>query len=226
VKYLKIILPVIALLLLVSGIILAPRYIKVSSIECTSQFGPCVLLEETLSSISGKSLYQTKKEIASVLSAESSVSDYSIRYKIPGNLSVYVVEKKPKFALSNSSFFALVDKDGTVLKIGEETTLPRVEITGNLPNVGEKVSEDYLFCLNLLYNLFANYQVERGVIEGEKLLVDITGIRVIFPVSGDKDVLLGSLRLIIERLKQEPKDSKISKGITQIDLRFKNPVLK
>ena len=225
-KYFKIILPLTVLLLLSLGIFFAPRYIKIGSIECSSQFGPCVLLEGTLSSISGKSLYQTKKEIGSVLSAESTVSDYSIRYKIPGTLSVYVVEKKPKFALSNSSFFALIDKDGTVLKISQETSLPKVEISGSLPNVGEKVQEEYLFSLNILYTLFANYQVDRGVIDGEKLLVDVGGVRVIFPVTGDKDVLLGGLRLIIERLKADPKDSKISKGITQIDLRFKNPVLK
>ncbi len=58
------------------------------------------------------------------------------------------------------------------------------------------------------------------------LVVDIPHERaVLFTLEGDKDALLGGLKLIMSRLNKIAQDSKIE-GVTEIDLRFKNPVVR
>lgn len=227
-RYVRLFLPIFFLALGLGAFFLAPKFIYIGQVVCRSQFGPCTLLGDKLSSLGGRSLDATKREVGSVLSKEDSISDFSLQFRIPDTLEVAIIEKKPKFALKDvtSGFFALVDKEGKVLKIVEESSLPTVVTTEELPDVGQKVKEEYFFALNILYGVFASYQVQEGRIENNSLLVNLQGYKVIFPLSGDKDVLLGALRLLIERLNEGGKDSRISLGISQIDLRFKNPVLK
>ncbi|MEK7111993.1 MAG: hypothetical protein AAB875_01570 [Patescibacteria group bacterium] len=229
-KYLKILLPLLLLAVIALIIFLAPRFVRINSISCKSQFGPCTSLESKLTLLTGKKLYDVKKEVRTVLGAEDSISDFSIRFKVPDKFEVLVIEKKPKFALKdlNSDVFALVDKEGFVLSIVSQSTLPQVLISDRAPNVGEEISQEYFFALNIIYNIFASYQARQGIIENNSLLVNLPqGVKVIFPLSGDKDVLLGALRLIMERLNESNKDSRINEvAVRQIDLRFKNPVLK
>jgi hypothetical protein len=62
------------------------------------------------------------------------------------------------------------------------------------------------------------YQISKGEIDGNSLVVELpTAVRVIFPLDGtkDKDVLLGSLRLIYSEVTDK-----------EIDLRFKNALLR
>lgn len=228
-RYVRLVLPILFIAVSFAAFTFAPKFIQINEVVCRSQFGPCTLFGDKLSELAGKSLYETKREIKSVLLQEGSISDFSMQFKIPGTLEVAVIEKKPKFALkdSSSNLFALVDKEGKVLKIVEDSSLPQVLTTGKLPNVGEKVKEEYFFALNIVYNVSASYAVVAGRIENNSLLVNVPqGYKVVFPLSGDTDVLLGALRLLIERLNDAGKDSRISEGITEIDLRFKNPVLK
>lgn len=227
-RYLKAVLSILFIALSFAAFSFAPKFIQINEVVCRSQFGPCNLGDELLG-LAGKSLYETKKEVKSVLLQEDSISDFSMQFKIPGTLEVAVIEKKPKFALkdSSSNLLALIDKEGKVLKIVEDSSLPQVITAGKLPNVGERVKEEYFFALNIVYNVSASYQVMEGRIENNSLLVNVPqGYKVVFPLSGDKDVLLGALRLLIERLNDAGKDSRINEGITEIDLRFKNPVLK
>ena len=66
------------------------------------------------------------------------------------------------------------------------------------------------------------YQVNVGNIENDSLLVDITPkVRVIFPLEGDYKVLLGGLRLIYTKITTD-----YSGIYSQIDMRYKNPVLR
>jgi len=228
VRGLKLVLPILAVALSLAAYFFVPKFIQINEVVCVSQFGPCVLADK-LSPLAGKSLDEVKREVTSVLVSEDSIADFSMQFKIPGTLEVAVIEKTPKFALRdlNSGFFALVDKEGKVLKIVEESSLPSVTVDGELPDVGEKVKEEYFFALDLLYNVFASYAAVAGRIEDSSLVVNLPdGYKVVFPLAGDRDVLLGALRLLIGRLNEGGKDSKINGGISEIDLRFKNPVLK
>lgn len=227
-KYLKFILLLIVLAFTISLFFYVPKLIFVNKISCKSQFGPCsTSLSEKLASKEGKNLKEVKKEVKEVLSYETSVSDFSLQFRIPASLNVFVVEKKPKFAVKQENYFGLIDKEGIVLRIEKATSLPYVEIQEKIPGVGEKVNEKTFFALNAVYNLFIQYQVRSGVISGNFLVIDsIEGRQVIFPLEGDLDVLLGALRLIINRLNASAKDTRIETSVKEIDLRFKNPVLR
>lgn len=224
----RLVLPTLVIALSLAGFSFVPKFIRINELVCVSQFGPCGLGDK-LSGLTGRSLDEVKREVSNVLLQEDSIADFSIQFKIPGTLEVAVIEKTPKFALKDlkSGFFALVDKEGKVLKIVEESSLPAVGVAGELPDVGETVEEEYFFALNILYNVFVSYAAVAGRIEDSSLVVNLPdGYKVVFPLAGDKDVLLGALRLLIERLNDRSKDSRINGGISEIDLRFKNPVLK
>jgi hypothetical protein len=230
VKYLKFIFPIIALSFLVGLVVVAPRLILIKHISCQSQYGNCFNnLEEKFKVAEGKNLREAKKEIEDILKNDLSLSDYSTQFKIPDTLKISLLEDKPKFALKSLSnnVYGLVNENGLVLKIEDNSSLPYVEIEGTFPNVGEKVLEKEFFALKTILGLYSLYQIDKGKIQNESLLVELkNGIKVIFPLEGDKDVLLGALRVILNRLNEDAKESKINKVVYEIDLRFKNPVLR
>jgi len=171
-------------------------------------------------------MFFAKRELDKKLESNLLVSAYTIQFKLPDILRTDIIVKKPIFALKNisSGKFSLVDDEGTVLFVSKETNLPTAEVNYNLPLVGEKISDESLFALELISGLSKMYQVNTGTIDGETLLVDIPGsIRVIFPlVDADRDYLLGSLKLIYSNIR----DDNGRLLYSQIDLRYKNPVLK
>lgn len=227
-KYLKILFLILGLAGVVAAIFFLPRIIRINKISCKSQYGDCNPdLAERFSKLQGSTLFAAKKGVREELSGEKTISDFMIQFKLPSNLVVNVLEKKPKYALRALDTYALVDREGLVIKIEKETPLPYIEVAGVLPNVGERVSPEDNFGLELIYNVYATYQVRGGRLENQSLVVELPqGLKVIFPLEGEKEVLLGALRVILDRLNQEDKDSRIGKEITEVDLRFQNPVLK
>lgn len=228
-KYLRKLIPlavfVIFLALIFIGI---PSLIKVRKILCSSQFGPCKEdLTNQLAKVQGQSLKDARKNLNSLLANDISISKFSIWYKCPDILTVNIIEKKPKFAIKSSQIdkYVLVDKDGLATKIADSTNLPFIEIDEKPPNVGEKIKIDSLFALNVLYDIFVSYNVKVGKIKDSSLIIEIEpNLSVIFPLEGDREVLVGSLVTILDRLKEAEKESKIE--VREIDLRFKNPVIR
>jgi hypothetical protein len=207
-------------------IILLPFLIHVG-ITCQSQYGECPLdLTNKLSSINGKSLTVAKRESKKVLSSSLLVSNYSFQFKLPNTLQVELIIKKPIFALKNqsSNSFSLIDKDGTVLTVTENTVLPVLSINEDTPGISQKINDKYLFALNIINGLFKMYQIRGGVIQNDTLLVDLPGqVRVIFPLVGkDYNLLLGSLRLIYSNI-QSTEGGNLYK---EVDMRYENPVLR
>ena len=228
-RRLKYIFTLVPVLLVFSLIYLTPRLIKIKKIDCRSQFGPCaqIFLEKSIS-YEGKSLKEVKEGLSEYFKSSPFIKEYSFTYKLPDKLIVNVIEAKAKYALGNkaNSVFCPVDKDGICLRIETATNLPLLEISGNPPNVGEKVGSGELFALETIYNLFSSHGVKEGKLVEGRLEAKVEGYSVIFPLQGDRSVLMGSLELILSRLKSPGKDSKIDyTGVSKIDLRFKNPVL-
>lgn len=227
-KYFKAALLVLAAISVFALFYSLPRFIRIKRISCKSQYGECSsVLKEKLTKSEGLGYSKAKSTVAASLAEDNTISEFLIQYKIPDKLSVNVLEKKPKYALKNSDVYALVDKNGIVINILKETPLPFMETANTPANVGDKVNPEELFALEILYAVNFLYQTPKGVIEAKSLNVELPeGIKVIFPTSGDRQALLGALRLILDRLNAEPKDSRIDKEIAVIDLRFQNPVLK
>jgi len=230
-KVFRKILLVFPLLLVIVGIYIIPRLIIVRKIICNSQYSACdqVIMNEINKSLD-KKLPLTKKELKIYLENNFFIRDFSIQYKIPNSLKVNLVIEKAKFCLKSEIYdvYSYVDNKGRVLELRDKCDLPVIYLQGKNFNVGEKISDEYLSALNLLNQIFISYSIKDGSIVNNYLEVQFSqGYKVIFPLNEDNQVLLGSLRLIINRLNSEDSESRIIEDrINVIDLRYENPVLR
>lgn len=220
--------------LLVSGfylIYIIPRLIIIRKIICNNQYDICD--QTTLSEVNkslNKKLPEAKKEVTIYLENNFFVRDFAIQYKIPNILKLDLVIEKADFCLKseNHNVYSYIDKNGTVLELRPNCSLPIANINDKTFNVGENIGNDYLSALNLLNQIFISYNIKEGNIIDDYLEVNFNqGYKVIFPLDKDIQVLLGSLRLIINRLNSNESESRIIENrINVIDLRYENPVLR
>ncbi len=203
----------------------SPFFVKVK-IDCKSQFGSCP--ERVLTKINvfnSKNLYIAKKNIKKILSTDFLISNYSLQFKLPNILETYIVVKKPFATLvdRNSNKTALIDEDGKILSFGVDSSLPTVTTDRIDQKEGEKVADRDFFALRIITGVFQMYQIRTGEMNADSLVVELPPqTRVIFPLYGDSDVLLGSLRLIYSKISEPSQVGKFS----EIDLRFKNAILR
>ncbi len=212
------------IIIFIGIILLFPFFAKVKS-ECKSQYGACPQeLETGIKSQEAGNLYQTKKKITKYLKNNFKILDFSTQFKLPNILIVNVLIKKPSFLITNDANQKIAtDQSGRVLGVTDNTTLPTVIVTGNLEKVGDVIDQKHLFALNLIEGVNQMYQTNVGKIIDNSLVVELpAGIKVRFPLSGDSQILLGSLRLVYGRIESGEQKEKY----TEIDLRFKNPVLR
>lgn len=221
----KRIITIVGIVLGLVVLIIAPLFIRVK-IDCKSQYGSCP--EEILGRLkpfSDKNLLTAKRGVKKILKSDFLISDYSIQFKIPNILHVELLIKKAMMAFKNSKsgILGLVDKEGKVLSISENTALPTITTDKDLSGVGQNIDESDLSALKLASGIYQMYQVGQSTVQDGSLLVELPGqIRVIFPLDGDSEILLGSLRLIYSKVRE---DGNLA-GYSQIDLRYKNPVLR
>lgn len=207
-------------------LVVSPFFIKVR-VDCRSQYGDCppeVLSE--LNSVNGKSLFSARNQIKKILKSDFLVSNFSYQFKLPDLIQVDLIVKKPVFALKStlSSQIALVDKDGVILEVADNSTLPTAIVSLALPKVGQKVDSNTFFALALVGGIFQMYQIDTGEVQNDTLLVELPGqIRVILPLEdADSQLLLGSLRLIYSTIQSGENKNLYD----EIDMRYKNPVLR
>lgn len=221
----KKILIIIGVILFFFFLIILPFLIKVK-IDCKSQYGDCPQqILDQLSTFEGKNLFYAKRGITKILKAEFLVSDYSLQFKIPNILHAELLVKKPVIAFKDvkSGSLVLVDAEGKVLSNGVDSALPVISVDEGLAKVGQNIGNVNLFALKLASGIYQMYQVRDFSIQEGNLLVELPGqIRVILPLEGDSQILLGSLRLIYSKIQNEGNIGKYS----QVDLRFTNPVLR
>jgi cell division septal protein FtsQ len=210
---------ILVLLLAVVGIVFfVIKSIKVVKINCQSQYGECNSnLQSKIAQIKKNPLFETRGDLIDLLKKDKSIIDFSVRFGLPYNFDVYVIEKKALVAfLLKNGHFALVDKDGLIVNEAEKTNLPKI--------ISIELDHDQLqFAANLISRLYIFYKINSAKITQEGIEVDnLSGKTVLFPLSGNDDELLGALSLIISRLPSVKEASTIK----VVDLRFKNPVLK
>ena len=200
-------------------------WIKVK-VDCASQYGSCPSdIVTILKQNQNKSLFAAKRNIKKLFSKNLTISEYAFQYRVPNTLLVNLVVKKPSFSVLDlsTSKHIFVDYDGNILEIGQSSVLPEVRVQNQISTLGSKVGQEILFALRLQKGVYDMYQTKQGSIDDNGLVVVLPSqIKVIFPLQGDVDLLLGSLRLIYSKLENSSEISKFS----EIDLRFKNPVLR
>lgn len=216
-KYLSILL---IILFVLSTPTVIKKLIKINKIECTSQFGQCTEQFST-----GDYLF-VKKQIEQSLKQNIQVNSYLIQYKIPSTIKIELVLKKPNYAISNLSHnFYLIDRSGVVLGIVKETEMPFLVADTNYV-IGQKISDSNKFALDLLEKVKVINTISSAEIKDKVFEVRVeNGILVKFPLEGDVDVLVGSLRLIFSRLNEGTQGIRME-DVREIDLRFKSPVLR
>lgn len=214
----------VGIIIFVAVFLLIPFVLKVK-LECRTQYDVCPPeITNKINSNNNKSLASAKGGIKKSLKNDPLISEFSTQFKLPNILIVNVLIKKPSFVLKNDANQAVaVGQDGRVLGPVNNAILPTVMVFGNLKKVGEEVEVDHLFALNLIQGVNEMYQVSVGKVEDNSLVVEVpSGIKVIFPMDGDVQVLLGSLRLVYGKIESGEERGKYR----EIDLRFKNPVLR
>jgi hypothetical protein len=225
----------IAILLAVLGIILiviVVRNIKINEIKCFNQFGECNDRQTSeLDKFRGSGYFTVKKKVNNYLSNEISINSYNIQYQFPDVLQINLIELVPSFGLSRSDLelTAMVDKSGKVLSLEKSTNAPVIQITGDLPQIGNLVSQEQLFALNFVYDVVSTAKIKNARILEHSLEIEYEdGIKVLAPLSGDREVIIGSLLLIKSQLNSVSEESKIDTGNSfhEIDLRYKNPILR
>lgn len=207
-------------------VISIPRFIRINNIECLSQEGDCSqYLAGNIASPKGSSLYTVQKELKEILKHEVLVNSSSLQFNFPDKLKIYVIIKKPVFAVRNieKNIYALVDADGNVVSLVQSTNLPFIEGDNTIYSIGQPVENKTVFGLNLLSYLSYLYQTNRAQIENDSLHIELEdGTRVIFPLGGKDKELVGSLRLILS----QKNTALAGRTVNEIDLRFKNPVIR
>ena len=199
------------------------KFTKVSKVSCTSQFGPCsVKVEKFLSRVVSENLFTARSIAMSYLAREPLISDFSVSLESVSVLRIFIIERYGYIAFkrNGSENYMIVDIEGVVIKDEKESALPVLSVDEDLPPTGQSVKGEQLFGAKLLKTLSDAYGVSRGYLDKDSLKVEVANeTKVIFPLSGDKDVMLGSLRFLLSRLKP------LQSGST-IDLRYKNPVIR
>ena len=230
-RILKTFLIVLPVGIFLSFIYFLPRAIKVNTIDCESQYGPCnKFLMNGVDTVAGGRMIDVRSELNAMLSENIFVKQYSIAYNYPDEFKVLLVEEKPVYALKDkSNETSLISREGYVLTTSNSTNLPTLLFPGLRPQVGEKVKEGQHFALEIIYDIYPLYQIKRSEIDNLSLHVFFEDeLEIIFPLEGDKEVLLGSLNLILTRLRggeEEPRIEGVD-DVEIIDLRFSNPVLR
>lgn len=220
----------LSLLLILIFVLLIPtiiqKLIKIKTIDCVTQYEACP--EEFGFSLYLLSDYKiAKKEIEKSLSNNIQVNNYLIQYKIPSTIKIEVNIRKPKYAIKNiNNNYFLVGSDGLVLNIKSESILPTLVKDDAQYKIGDNISVADRIALDLIEKVSWLYFVNSGKIEGGELKIVLNEGQIVrFPLEGETDLLVGSLRLIFSRLNEEKEGIRMN-DIREIDLRFKNPVLR
>ncbi|PIP57575.1 hypothetical protein COX03_02320 [Candidatus Woesebacteria bacterium CG22_combo_CG10-13_8_21_14_all_39_10] len=219
-KYIRFGIYILLAFFLIVPFLVFPRIVRVRVVECYNQYGLCSSdFMAKVNLASGKSINDAKKMVAEEFKNTKLIDNYSFRFKLPATLRIDILLKKPKYALlnKNTNEIAVLDNKGTVLEKTDKTNLPYVVTGDNLPNVGEVVESKKTFALELLYSIYYLYQVKSGEIVKDSLELSIPKEgKIIFPLEGERDILLGSMKLILSRAGK----------FKEIDLRYKNPVIR
>lgn len=210
---------------------LLPKILVVRDITCQSQYGSCSqYVNDRLKNISGANLDKARKEIAGILKNNPAIVNYSFRFKLPSRIVVNTIERKSYVALfvPSANTYVLLDNQGTVINFAKESALPTVTINdGDLPALGDRVKENVLRASRLIEKLFLLYGVRSGNLKDSDLIIffDLNGkrVKVYLSLEKDPDISISSLQLVVTQATIEGKDFA---RISEIDLRYKNPVVK
>lgn len=197
------------------------RFIKIQKIICTSQYGNCdTTLETSINNLQNKNenFIQTYFDLKNILKNSKSILNYRVDLVLPFDFKVNVISRTAIVAFSlKDGNFGLIDGNGVLISEVRDTNLPKIISYYN------PTSDQLDFIANLVSRIYTLYTPTQTKVMSDGIYFEnLKGKTVIFPMDGDQDELIGSLNIIFSRLPSIKEASTIS----QIDLRYKNPVLR
>lgn len=215
--FINIILVLLLLLLLVGY-----KNLKVAEIKCSSQYGPCDQEVATkLKSFEGEKIISTYQNINDLLGSDHKVANYKLNFAGPLHIEAEINQRKPSVAVqaSGDSKYYLYSEDGYLLSIAKETQLPTI----NLLDKSVATINQTKFVIEMAYALNQTYNVNMLVVRDGGMEFEVLGApKIVYPIQGDIDVLLGSLTFVLSQLNTQLGDFKME----SVDFRFKNPVIR
>lgn len=209
-----------------------PRLIKIKNIICQNQFGACSDYLVKKFPPKGLTLPDSKNSLRRELSLDLRVIKYSIKLKLPDTLVVNLIERKPIIAWSfKDGNFVSVDKDGFIVSETQTTGLPIITTDEKIDykKVGY-LPKEMKFATYLTEDFSSIYGKTNAIYYKDRLeVVSQNNVKIIFPLEGDRDLIIGSARLILSRLNSLEEAYRIKDegfSVISIDIRFKNPVIK
>lgn len=204
------------------------KTIKIEKVNCQTQYGNCSdELNSLLNLTVTRDLKFSREYIADVLVNDLSVNDFLIKYRMPSTIDVELNLKKPTTAIKDvNGLYYLVDKEGLIVAVTDETNLPYLSSQETEYKVGSQLSAKNEFAVNIYQYLIYLFSIKEAKIEQDRLVaLTDEGVKVIFPLEGEAKVLIGSLRLIFSRLNDGAEGIRMN-DISEIDLRYKNAILR
>ena len=126
--------------------------------------------------------------------------------------------------------YYLLTEDGVVVDIKDQTDLPNIAVNSQKLvkeyTFGDTINEEVIFASNIVKNLKYLYSINSVILFDDYIEATTNeSIKLIYPNSGDIDLLIGSTRLIFSRLNQGVEGIRMNE-VGEIDLRYKNPIIR
>ena len=210
--------------------VIAIYSIKVHEIVCISQFYSCNdNLRKNIDLIDKSNLVKTRGDLVVLLRKEATVKNFSFQYQLDGKLILHINERESKYCISNNvnSYFA--DELGIVIKIVKGAGLDCIQNIKSVYKIKDSLNNEDLLSEKIFYKLRSLSTIKSGFIEEKKFVIEYKdGIKLIFPLEGQTDALIGKAYYTISQF------GKINQyiiengfgGISEVDFRYNNPVIR
>lgn len=218
------VLPLIAL----PFFLLKSQLFSIDKVVCKTQYGPCGEEDEERASLArGENLFLTSpQKIKNSLKNNFSNKEISIQKIFPRTIEIIIEKRKAVIGVTSKNLsdrgVFLLDRDGVVLELTGETSLPVVVLDQDRGLVvGGEVGKDVKKAAAIMTLVYAAEKAKKAELNSDSLILFLQDERnVYFPLDKDPEILVGALQLIIARSKIEGRLPK------SIDLRYSNPVIK
>lgn len=205
-------------------LIKVPTLIRVASVHCKTQYGPCTQDEEKrLENLVGQDFFQLDTVLVAIKISES---DFRIKQALvekvfPNSLSVILEKRKAVVGIAVENGVFLVDSEGMVIALEKTSTLPVLYGLKSDMVVGERASQEVVNAARILSLVNKAQGANTAYLERDRVRVSLAkDISSYFSLDADVEARVGALQLILSRIRM---DEKLPKTI---DLRYSKPILK
>ena len=210
--------------------VIAIYSIKVNDVVCVSQFYTCNEgLQNDINSIKKGSLINTRGNLIRLLKNEVIVKNFSFQYQLDGKLILHIDEREFKYCITNKQNSYYADELGTVIKSVSGIGVNCIQNTSSVYKIKDYLNSKDLLSEQIFNRLRSIKTLESGIIDENKFVIEYEdGIKLIFPLEGQSDVLIGKAYYTISQFGKinEYIIGNGSSGITEVDFRYNNPIIR